>query len=113
MWISTALLPCCEVEAAVANYEQALHPDCGHAQDQAPESGGSHKNGACMDIAAPAPVVAEKLAGPSGGNFAQQDLGISTSFYLVPPPSAFLPPPTFRAAPPHLAVHLRSIRLLI
>src|ERR1039457_5908776 len=64
MWISTALLPCCEVAAAVAAHEQTLHSDCGHAADQAPDSGGGHKTGTCLGIAAPAPTPAERLAVP-------------------------------------------------
>jgi hypothetical protein len=113
MWISTALLPCCEVAAAVAAHEQTLHADCGHASDPAPESGGGHKTGACLDIAAPAPAVADKLAGASGDNFAQQPLGISASFHVLPLPPALAPPVAYRAAPPPVAVYLRSNRLLI
>src|SRR5476651_1124362 len=77
MWLSTALLPCCEVEAAIVGHEQALHPDCGHPAEQAPDSGGGHKTGACLGIAAPAPASAEILAAPSGGNQTHQALGIS------------------------------------
>jgi hypothetical protein len=113
MWISTALLPCCEVAAAVATHEQLLHPDCGHASDSAPESGGGHKTGTCLDIVAPAPVAAEKLAGPIGDNFAHEIPGVSASFHIVLPPSAVSPPVAYRAAPPPLAVHVRTTRLLI
>jgi hypothetical protein len=112
MWISTALLPCCEVAAAVAAHEQAQHPDCGHAPDPAPESGGGHKSGACLEITAPAPAAAENLAGPSADKFAQQVLLVSASFHVLPPP-ALSRPAAYRAAPPPLAVHLRSTRLLI
>jgi hypothetical protein len=112
MWIGTALLPCCEVAAAVAAQEQAQHPDCGHAPDPAPESGGGHKSGACLDVAAPAPA-AENLACPSADRFAQQVLLVSASSHILPTPRVLSPVAAYRAAPPPLAVHLRSTRLLI
>jgi hypothetical protein len=117
MWISSALLPCCEVAAAVASHEQAQHPDCGHASnpasDPAPESGGGHKSAACLDVAAPAPVAAEILASPSADKFTQQVLLVSALFHILPPPRTLSPVAAYRAAPPPLAVHLRSTRLLI
>jgi hypothetical protein len=113
MWLSAALLPCCEVEAAVVRHEQALHPDCGHPAEQAPDSGGGHKTGACLDIAAPAPASAEILAGPSGGNLTQPALGISAPTHVLPPLPALTLPVAYRSAPPPVAVYLRSQRLLI
>ena len=109
MWLSTALLPCCEVGAV--GHEQALHPDCGHPADQAPNSGVGHKTGSCLGIAAPTPASAERLAAPSGGNLVQPALGISALSYVLPPLPA--PPVAHRVAPPPVAVYLRSQRLLI
>lgn len=113
MWLSMALLPCCEVEAAVVGHEQALHPDCGHPAEQAPDSGGGHRTGACLGIAAPAPASAERPAVPSGGNLAQQALGISAPSHVLPPLPSLPLPVAYRAAPPPVAVYLRSQRLLI
>jgi len=113
MWLSTALLPCCEVEAAVVGYERALQPDCGHPAEQAPDSGGGHETGACLGIAAPAQASAEKLAAPSGGNLTPPALGISAPSHDLPPLPALTLPLTYRAAPPPVAVYLRSQRLLI
>jgi len=113
MWLSTALLPCCEVEAAVVGHVQALHPDCGHAAEQAPGSGGGHKTGACLGIAAPAPASAERLAAPSDGKLIPPAPGISVRSYVLPPLPALTLPVTYRAAPPPVAVYLRSLRLLI
>ncbi len=111
MWLSTALLPCCEV-AAVA-HAQALHPDCGHPAEQAPDSGGGHKSRACLGMSAPAPVSAEWLATPGGDNQALQALGISAPSHVLPPLPALTLPLAYRAAPPPVAVYLRSQRLLI
>src|SRR5450432_3987549 len=83
MWLSTALLPCCEVEAAVVGHEQALHPDCGHPAERAPDSGGGHKTGACLGIAAPAPASAERLAAPSDGKLIPPAPGISVRSYVL------------------------------
>jgi hypothetical protein len=113
MWVSTALLPCCEVAAAVAAHEQALQPDCGHPAEQAPDSGGGHKTGACLGIAAPAAASAERPAAPSGGNLTQPALGISAPSSVLPPLPALSLPAVYRVAPPPVAVYLRSHRLLI
>jgi hypothetical protein len=113
IWLSTALLPCCEVEAAVVGREQALYPDCGHPDEQAPGSGGGHKTGACIGIAAPAPASAERMAAPSGGNLAHPAPGISAPSHVFPPLPAFSLLVAYRAAPPPVAVYLRSHRLLI
>jgi hypothetical protein len=113
MWLSAALLPCCEVEAAVVRHEQALHPDCGHPAEQAPDSGGGHKSGACLDVAAPAPASAEMLAALSGGNLTQPALVISAPSHVLRPLPALMLPVAYRTAPPSVAVYLRSQRLLI
>ena len=113
MWLSTALLPCCEVEAAVVGHAQALHPDCVHPAEQAPDSGGGHTNGACVGIAAPAPASAEKLTAAIGGNLAQPAPGISAPSHVFPPLPALSRLVAYRAAPPPVAVYLRSQRLLI
>jgi hypothetical protein len=111
MSLCTSLLPCCEVQAV--GHAQALHPDCGHPPEPAPDSGGGHKSGACTGIAAPAPASAERLAAPSGGNLAQPALGISALSHVLPPRPALSLPLAYRAAPPPVAVYLRSHRLLI
>ena len=113
IWLSTALLPCCEVQAAVRAHEQTLHPDCEHPADPAPDSGAGHNTGTCVGIAAPAPASAEKLAAPSGGKLAPQALGIFTSFPILPPLPALPLPVAYRAAPLPVAVYLHSQRLLI
>jgi hypothetical protein len=113
MWLSTALLPCCEVEAAIVAHEQALHPDCGHPAEQAPDSGGGHKAGACLGIAAPAPASAEILAAMSDGKLTPPALGISAPSYILPSLPALTRPVAYRAAPPPVAVYLRNQRLLI
>jgi hypothetical protein len=112
MWLSTALLPCCEVEAALVGNEQALHPDCGRPAKQAPDSGG-HKTGVCVGMSTPAPASAEKLAAPGGGNLTPPALGISAPSHILPPLPALSLLTMFRAAPPPVAVYLRSQRLLI
>lgn len=114
MWLATALLPCCEVEAAIAGHEQALHPDCGHPANQAPASGGGHKTGACLGISTPAPASAERLGAPGGGNLMHPAPSNSALSHVLPPlPALALPPLAYRAASPPLAVYLRSLRLLI
>jgi hypothetical protein len=113
MWLSTALLPCCEVQAAVVGHEQVAHPACGHPADPAPVSGGGHKIGACLGIAAPAPASAERLAAPTGGNLTQPVPAISAASHVLPPLPALALPVAYRAAPPPVAVYLRSSRLLI
>jgi len=113
MWTGMALLPCCEVVAAVATHGQALHPDCDHAPGSAPESDGGHKSGACLDISAPAPAAADRLAGSAGDTFSQQTPGISASSCFVLPPPALSRPKSPPAAPPPIAVYLRNTRLLI
>jgi hypothetical protein len=113
MWLCTALLPCCEVEAALDGHAQTLHPDCGRPAEPAPDSGGGHKTGACAGIAAPAPASAEKLAAPSGGDLAQPAPGSSAPSHVLPPLPALSLPLAYRAAPPPAAVYLRSQRLLI
>lgn len=113
MWLSTALLPCCEVEAAVVGHAQALHQDCGHPAEQAPDSGGGHKSGACLGMSASAPVSAEWLATPGGENQALQASGVSAPSHVLPPLPALSLPVAYRAAPPPVAVYLRSQRLLI
>ena len=111
MWLSTALLPCSEVLAAVASHERALRTECGHPAKQAPASGGSHKSGACLDVAAPAP------ASPSthfaGGNPTPLVSAVLAPSYLIPSLRGLSLPVAYRAAPPPVAVYLRSLRLLI
>jgi hypothetical protein len=112
MWMSTALLPCCEVEAAVAAHSQALHSDCGHPADEAPAPRGGHKTGVCLGIAAPAPAAAERPAAAASGSVVYQMVAISASFYVPSPASALAHPPVY-GAPPPAAIYLRSSRLLI
>jgi len=113
MWTAAALLPCCEVAAAVATHVQALDPDCDHGSNPAPESGGNHKSGACLDISAPAPAAADKLAGSASDDFAQQISAISATPHFVLPRTVHSPPLSCSVAPPPIAVHLRNTRLLI
>jgi hypothetical protein len=113
MWTAAALLPCCEVVAAVAAHGQALHPDCDHGSSPAPESSGGHKSGICLDISAPAPAAADKLAGSASNDFAQQFLGISATPHFVLPRPTQSPPVSYSVAPPPIAVYLRNTRLLI
>jgi len=113
MWLSTALLPCSEVVAAVAAHELALGPDCGHPVESDHGASGGHKTAACLDIDEPAPAPAERLAVPVGGSFAQPAAVVTASSYrlpLPPPPSL---PRAYAAAPPPFAFYLRSSRLLI
>jgi hypothetical protein len=111
MWVSTALLPCCEVAAAVAAHEQMTHSDCGHPDGGAPDSGGSQKHAPCLDIAAPAPASGERPA--AGGNPAPLVPAVSASSCVLPPLPGLSLPLAYRAAPPPVAVYLRSLRLLI
>jgi hypothetical protein len=113
MWLCTSLLPCCQVEAAVIGHAQALHQECGHPAEQAPDSGGSHKSGACLEISAPAAAPDARFAAPSGGNLVPLVLGISTPSHVLPPLPALSLPVAYRAAPPPIPVYLRSQRLLI
>jgi len=112
MWLSTALLPCAEVEAAIAAHEQALHTDCRHPADRAPDSGRNHKTAPCNGIDAPAPASGERLASSTSGKLIQPALGVSASLHIFPPPARTIPR-AYRAAPPPVAVYLRISRLLI
>lgn len=114
MWLSTALLPCCEVVAAGMAQEQASHPaDCAHPADQAPDSGENNKTGVCLGIAAPAPAPAERLAAPTGYKLTQALSGVAISSHqLHAPPVPWLPV-AYRAALPPASPYLRSSRLLI
>lgn len=111
MWVSTALLPCCEVAAAVATHEQVAHSDCEHPGDAPPDSKGGKKHTPCFSISAPA--SAERPAASGAGNLAQQVLGAFVFFHIVPPEPALSRPVDHLAAPPPVAVYLRSLRLLI
>ncbi len=111
IWLGAALLHC--DEAAAAAHEQALSADCGHPADQAPDGGGGYKPAACLVVDEPAPASAARLAVPVGGNLSQTVLTASFSFHLVPPLSELSLLPVYRAAPPPVAVYLRSSRLLI
>lgn len=113
MWLSTALLPCCEVAAAVAAQEQAQHANCEHAADRAPDSNSDQKPGTCLGIAAPAPASAERLVAPIGSNLPQLAPGFSAPSHVLPPLPRLTLPVAYRAAPPPMAVYLRSQRLRI
>jgi len=113
MWLSTALLPCCEVQAALVGHAQALQPDCAHPTEQAPDSGDSHKSGACTGIGASAPASAERPDAPGGGKPVPPALGIFAASHVLPPLPQRSPPLTLCAAPPPVAVYLRNQRLLI
>jgi hypothetical protein len=53
------------------------------------------------------------LAAPGGGNLTPPALGISAPSHILPPLPALSLLTMFRAAPPPVAVYLRSQRLLI
>jgi hypothetical protein len=112
MWIGTALLPCCEVSAAVAALEQTAHAACGHAGEEAPDPG-AYKHSPCLDVAAPAPAQAEASAAPALGSLIQPQPGMCASSFVPPEPLSLSRPADYRAAPPPVAVYLRSLRLLI
>lgn len=112
MWLGTALLPCCEVEAAAAAVQQAQHADCGHGGDQAPGTGDGGKSGACLGISAPAPASPERLVSSIGGGLFQPALSSAPFHWLSSLPASTVPA-AYRAAPPPPAVYLRSSRLLI
>lgn len=112
MWVSTALLPCCEVEAAIAAHEQLAHSDCGHPDGGAPDSDGGQKHTPCLRITAPAPASAESLAA-TGGNPILFAPAVSASTYAISSHPGLSLPIAYRAAPPPVAVYLRSLRLLI
>ena len=113
MWLSTALLPCCEVEAAVAAQEQAQHANCEHVADPAPDSDGDHKTGTCLGMTAPAPAPAERLAASIGSTLSQLAPGYATPSHVPTSMPAFTRLVAYRAAPPPMAVYLRSQRLRI
>ena len=112
MWGSTALLPCCEVTAAVAAHQQVAHSDCGQPEGGAPESDGGQKHAPCHDMAAPALASPDKLAA-AGGNPTPVVAAFSAVSYVLPFPPGLSLPIAYRAAPPPVAVYLRSLRLLI
>ena len=67
MWLSTALLPCSEVLAAVATHERALSvPDAVIPQNKRRPPVAASKSGACLDIAGPAPASPETVV--AGGH---------------------------------------------
>ena len=111
IWVSTALLPCCEVAAAIAAQEQAAYADCGHAGGTAPDSNGDNKRTPCFSIAVPA--SAERPAAAGAGSLTPQALQAFASLYVVLPEPAPPRPLDHLAAPPPVAVYLRSLRLLI
>lgn len=111
-WLSTALLPYREVLAAVAAHEQSLHLECGHSAERAPETHSGLKNQACLGIAAPS-VPADRPTSSVRRNLSQQALAFCAASPMFPPRLGASVPLPHRAAPPLLAIHLRSSRLLI
>ena len=111
MWVSTALLPCCEVAAAIAAHEQAVYTACEHAGGAAPDSNGDNKRTPCFSIAVPASV--ERPAAAGAGDLTPQALQDFAPFHVVLPQPALSRPVDHPAAPPPVAVYLRSLRLLI
>ena len=110
IWLSAALLHCDEVEAA---HQQALSADCGHPADHAPAPGGGYKTAACLVVDEPTPASAARLPAPIGDKLNQTVPQVSSSFHLVSPLPVLSVPSAYRAAPPSVAVYLRSSRLLI
>lgn len=113
MSLSTALLPCREVLAAVAANKTALHSVCGQPANQALDSNGERKTKACLNVAAPVRAPVERLIATTDGNLIHPAVLISSQSYIRPPPPARAFAPAYRAAPPPVAVFLRSSRLLI
>lgn len=109
-WLSAALLHCEEVEAAA--HEHALSADCEYPARQAPDTG-AYKKAACLVADEPAPASAVRLVASTGGNLSLSVQPVSASFHPVPALALPSPPPAYRAAPPPVAVYLRSLRLLI
>jgi hypothetical protein len=110
MWLSAALLHCDEVEAAA--HEHALSAGCDHSAKQAPDTG-AYKKAVCLVADEPAPAPVARLLAPTGGNLSLSVQPVSSSFHPVPALALPSLPPAYRAAPPPLAVYLRSLRLLI
>lgn len=113
IWLSTALLPCCEVAAAVAAHSQAAHSDCEHPGDEAPGSGGGQTRSPCPSINSLAPASSETASAPAGGHLVQQILSVLASSNALQRLPGLSIPVAYRAASPPLAVYLRSQRLLI
>ena len=111
VWLSAALLHCDELAAAA--HDQALSAGCENPAEQAPDSGGGYKTAACLFVDEPAPASVMRLAAPIGGSLSQSVLHVSSSSHLLPPLPGLALPPAYRAAPPPVAVYLRSPRLLI
>lgn len=112
MWVSTALLPCCEVEAAIAAHEQAAYSDCEHSGDSTPDANSGNKHTPCLSTAAPVPASDNRLVA-AGANPATPAPLVSTPSYVIPSVPALSLTIAYRAAPPPVAVYLRSLRLLI
>lgn len=110
MWLSAALLHCDEVEASA--HEHALSAGCEYPAKQAPDTG-VYKKVACLVADEPTPASAARLVGPTGGNLSLSVQPVSAPFHLVPALTLPSLPPAYRAAPPPVAVYLRSLRLLI
>jgi hypothetical protein len=110
MWLSAALLHCEEVEAAA--HEHGLSADCEYPARQAPDTG-AYKKAACLLADEPAPASVARLLAPTGGNLSLSLPPVSALFRLLPPLAAPSLPPAYGAAPPPVAVYLRSLRLLI
>ena len=112
MWVSTALLPCGEVEAAFASQKQIAHSDCGHPVGGVLDSSGSQKRRPCLNITMSAPASAAGLAA-AGGNPVTLTVIASASSNVLSSHLGLSFPIAYRAAPPPVAVYMRSLRLRI
>ena len=112
MWVSTVLLPCSEVEAAIAAHEQATHSGCAQSASKRSDTGGSKKHKPCSTIATPTQASAARPAATGGSQLPLMTMVSASSYVLAFHPGLSLPV-AYRAAPPPVAVTLRSLRLLI
>jgi hypothetical protein len=112
MWVSAALLPCCEVAAAMSVHEQAAHSDCGHPGTPLPDPQDGNKHAPCFSIAVPAQVSFDRVGAASGNPVLLVSIDAAAFRVLPPPPERSLRI-KHRTAPAPVAVYLRSLRLLI
>ena len=112
MWLSAALLPCSEVAAAMAKRQQVAHEICGQPGGKVPDSSGSQKHKPCLSISAPTSASTARPA--ATGSTPVTPLGfVSASSYVLSSRPGLSLPIAYRAAPPPVAVYLRSLRLRI
>ena len=112
VWLSTALLPCSEVLAALGGDESALS-SCGHPVAPAPKSEGNRKTGACISVGAPVRAAAKEPAAAAVFKSMEKPAQLAYAPQLPRPSVVQLQPRVFLSAPPPADFYLRSSRLLI